>query len=101
MFVKRLYNAYATHAMRAGMKPDTQFGVGRLGQPLTIQGYNDSYLGFVGPEAIDQGISLGFLGQFPDENQTLSTGNNSIYSGTNEVDVTGPADFGELMELYK
>jgi hypothetical protein len=101
MFVKRLYNAYATHAMRAGMKPETQFGVGRLNQPLTIQGYNESYLGFVGPEAIDQGINLGFLGQFPDENQTLSTGNNSIYSGTNEVNVTGPADFGELMELYK
>ena len=99
-FVRRLYNAYAEHAMRAGMKPETEFGVGRLGQPLTIEGYNQSYLGFVGNEAIDQGIDLGFMNQFPATQQTIPTGSNSIYPGTNEITINGPADFSGLLEMY-
>ena len=99
-FVRRLYNAYAEHAMRAGMKPDTEFGVGRLGQPLTIEGYNQSYLEFVGNEAIDQGIDLGFMNQFPATQQTIPTGSNSIYPGTNEITINGPADFSGLLEMY-
>ena len=99
-FVRRLYNAYAEHAMRAGTKPDTEFGVGRLGQPLTIQGYNESYLGFVGNEAIDQGIDLGFMNQFPATQQTISPGSNSIYPGKNEVTINGPTDLGELLKMY-
>ena len=101
-FVKRLYNAYAEHSMRAGVKPETSFGVGRLGQELTISGYNDSYLGFVGNENIDQGIDLGFMGQFPSSQQTIQTGNapGNIYPGTQEVTINGPTNFKSLLEQY-
>ena len=101
MFVKRLYNAYAEHAMRAGTQPETQFGSGRLGQPLTIEGYNQSYLNFVGNENIDQGIDLGFMNQFPNQ-QTIQTGNapGNIYPGTQEVIVNGSADFKDLLQMY-
>ena len=100
-FVRRLYNAYAEHAMRAGTQPETQFGVGRLGQPLTIDGYNQSYLNFVGNENIDQGIDLGFMNQFPNQ-QTIKTGNapGNIYPGTQEVIVNGSADFKDLLQMY-
>ena len=101
-FVKRLYNAYAEHSMRAGVKPETSFGVGRLGQELTISGYNDSYLGFVGNENIDQGIDLGFMGQFPSSQQTIQTGNapGNIYPGTQEVTINGSDGLKELLQQY-
>ena len=101
-FVKRLYNAYAEHSMRAGVRPETSFGTGRMGQELTIGGYNDSYLGFTGPEAIDRGIDLGFMDQFPSSQQTIQTGNapGNIYPGTQEVTINGPTNFKSLLEQY-
>jgi len=101
MFVKRLYNAYAEHAMRAGTQPETQFGSGRLGQALTIDGYNQSYLNFVGNENIDQGIDLGFMNQFPNQ-QTIKTGNapGNIYPGTQEVIINGSDGFKDLLQMY-
>jgi len=99
-FVRRLYEAYARHAIKAGQRPETAFGNGRLGQPLTIQGYNQSYLGFLGPEAIDQGIDLGWMNQLPSGPENIPAGNapGNIYPGKQEVVINAPADFSELMK---
>ena len=98
-FVRRLYEAYARHSIKAGHKPETEFGVGRLGQPLTIQGYNESYLGFTGPEAIDMGINLGWLDQFPSGPETIQVGNTpgDIYPGKKEVTINAPGDFTNIL----
>jgi hypothetical protein len=96
-FVRRLYDAYARHSMSAGNKPETSFGVGRLGQELTVEGYNKSYLNFAGSEAIDQGIDLGFMDQFPATQQNVQ---GNIYPGKKEVVITAPGDFGELLKMY-
>ena len=98
-FVRRLYEAYARHSIKAGHKPETEFGVGRLGQPLTIQGYNESYLGFTGNENIDMGISLGWLDQFPSGPETIQVGNTpgDIYPGKKEVTINAPGDFTNIL----
>ena len=98
-FVRRLYEAYARHAIKAGHKPETEFGVGRLGQPLTIQGYNESYLGFTGNENIDMCISLGWLDQFPSGPETIQVGNTpgDIYPGKKEVTINAPGDFTNIL----
>ena len=99
-FVRRLYDAYASHSIKAGIKPETSFGVGRLGQELTVQGYNESYLGFLGPEAVDRGIDLGFMAQFPSTSQNVPAGNapGNIYPGKQEVIINAPEDFTGLMK---
>ena len=99
-FVRRLYEAYARHSIKAGNRPEMAFGVGRLGQPLTIQGYNQSYLGFLGPEAIDQGIDLGWMNQLPSGPEYIPAGNapGNIYPGKQEVVINTSADFSEIMK---
>ena len=99
-FVRRLYEAYARHSIKAGQRPETSFGVGRLGQELTIQGYNQSYLGFLGPEAVDRGIDLRWMDQLPSGQENIPAGNapGNIYPGKQEVVINAPADFGELMK---
>ena len=99
-FVRRLYEAYARHSIKAGQRPETAFGNGRLGQPLTIQGYNQSYLNFLGPEAIDQGIDLGWMEQLPYGPENIPAGNapGNIYPGKQEVIINAPADFSEIMK---
>jgi hypothetical protein len=99
-FVRRLYEAYARHSIKAGQRPETSFGVGRLGQELTIQGYNQSYLGFLGPDAVDQGIDLRWMDQLPSGPEYVPAGNTpgNIYPGKQEVVINAPADFGELMK---
>ena len=98
--MRRLYEAYARHSIKAGQRPETAFGSGRLGQPLTIQGYNQSYLGLLGPEAIDQGIDLGWMNQLPSGQENIPAGNapGNIYPGKQEVVINAPADFSELMK---
>ena len=99
-FVRRLYEAYARHSIKAGQRPETSFGAGRLGQELTIQGYNQSYLGFLGPEAVDRGIDLRWMDQLPSGQENIPAGNaaGNIYPGKQEVVINAPADFGELMK---
>ena len=99
-FVRRLYEAYARHSIKAGQRPETSFGVGRLGQELTIQGYNQSYLGFLGPEAVDRGIDLRWMDQLPSGQENIPAGNapGNIYPGKQEVIINAPADFGDLMK---
>jgi hypothetical protein len=99
-FVRRLYEAYARHSIKAGQRPETSFGAGRLGQELTIQGYNQSYLGFLGPEAVDRGIDLRWMDQLPSGQENIPAGNapGNIYPGKQEVIINAPADFGELMK---
>ena len=67
---------------------------------MTILGYNQSYLGFLGPEAIDQGIDLGWMNQFPSGPENIPAGNSpgNIYPGKTEVIINAPADLGELMK---
>jgi len=74
--------------------------VGRLGQELTIQGYNQSYLGFLGTEAVDRGIDLRWMDQLPSGQENIPAGNTpgNIYPGKTEVIINAPADFGELMK---
>ena len=99
-FVRRLYEAYARHSIKAGQRPETSFGAGRLGQELTIQGYNQSYLGFLGSEAVDRGIDLRWMDQLPSGQENIPAGNapGNIYPGKQEVVINAPADFGELMK---
>ena len=67
---------------------------------LSIENYNKSYLGFVGNDALDQGISLGWMNQLPLENTQMQVGNapGNIYPNKNEVPVHAPEDFSGLMK---
>jgi hypothetical protein len=98
-FVKRLYEAYATHAIKGGSVPKTRFEGGRGLIDLSIENYNKSYTGFTGNQALDQGISLGWMNGLPQENMNLQVGNapGNIYPNKNEVPVHAPADFSGLM----
>jgi len=99
-FVKRLYEAYATHAIKGGSTPKTRFEGGRGLIDLSIENYNKSYTGFTGNQALDQGISLGWMNSLPAENSQMQVGNapGNIYEGKNEVPMHAPADFSELMK---
>jgi len=99
-FVKRLYEAYATHAIKGGAVPKTTFEGGRGLIDLSIENYNKSYTGFTGTQALDQGISLGWMNSLPSENSQMQVGNapGNIYEGKNEVPMHAPADFSELMK---
>ena len=99
-FVRRLYEAYARHSIKAGQRPETSFGAGRLGQELTNQGHKQSYLSFLGPEAVDRGIDLRWMDQLPSGQENIPAGNapGNIYPGKQEVVINAPADFGELMK---
>ena len=99
-FVKRLYEAYATHAIKGGSTPKTVFEGGRGLVELSIPNYNASYLNFVGNQNIDNGINLGWMNQLPSSSTTMNVGNSqgNIYEGQNEVIINAPADFSELMK---
>jgi len=99
-FVKRLYEAYATHSIKGGAVPKTRFEGGRGLIDLSIENYNRSYLGFAGDQALDQGISLGWMNQLPVENKQLQTGNapGNIYPNKNEVPIHASEDFSGLMK---
>jgi len=99
-FVKRLYEAYATHAIKGGSTPKTSFEGGRGLVELSIPNYNSSYLGFVGNQNIDNGINLGWMNQLPSSSGTMNVGNSqgNIYEGQTEVIINAPADFSELMK---
>lgn len=99
-FVKRLYEAYATHAIKGGSTPKTSFEGGRGLVELSIPNYNSSYLGFVGNQNIDNGINLGWMNQLPSSSETMNVGNSqgNIYEGQTEVIINAPADFSELMK---
>ena len=98
-FVKRLYEAYATHAIKGGSVPKTRFEGGRGLIDLSIENYNKSYTGFTGTQALDQGISLGWMNSLPQENTNLQVGNapGNIYEGKNEVPIHASEDFSGLM----
>jgi len=99
-FVKRLYEAYATHAIKGGSTPKTSFEGGRGLVELSIPNYNSSYLSFVGNQNIDNGINLGWMNQLPSSSGTMNVGNSqgNIYEGQTEVIINAPADFSELMK---
>ena len=98
-FVKRLYEAYATHAIKGGSVPKTTFEGGRGLIALSIENYNKSYTGFTGNQALDQGISLGWMNGLPQENMNLQVGSapGNIYPNKNEVPVHATEDFSGLM----
>ena len=98
-FVKRLYEAYATHAIKGGSVPKTRFEGGRGLIDLSIENYNKSQTGFTGTQALDQGISLGWMNSLPQENTNLQVGNapGNIYEGKNEVPIHASEDFSGLM----
>jgi len=99
-FVKRLYEAYATHSIKGGSTPKTTFEGGRGLIELSIPNYNSSYLNFVGNQNIDNGINLGWMNQLPSSSGTMNVGNSqgNIYEGQTEVIINAPADFSELMK---
>jgi len=99
-FVKRLYEAYATHAIKGGAVPKTVFEGGRGLVELSIENYNKSYLGFTGDQNLDQGISLGWMNSLPQENINMQVGNapGNIYPNKNEVPVHATEDFSGLMK---
>jgi hypothetical protein len=99
-FVKRLYEAYASHAIKGGAIPKVTFEGGRGLVELSIPNYNKSYLGFTGTQALDQGINLGWMNSLPNQQTQIQTGGapGNIYDGKNEVTLNAPEDLSGLMK---
>ncbi len=94
-FVKRLYEAYARHAAIGGRKVQTEWQ--GISGPMSIFDYEKQYQGFVGDQRSDPPIDFSFMG----DQQTLNVeGPGNIYGGQNQVVISGPQNFDNLVEKY-
>ena len=94
-FVKRLYEAYARHAAIGGRQVQTEWQ--GISGPLSIFDYEKQYQGFVGDQRADPPIDFSFMGH----QETINVeGPGNIYGGQNEVTLSGPQNFDNLVEKY-